>query len=166
MGTPHHSLTITCFVNRFFCSTTPQTTHLQLASIYKVKRKIHSLELRSAPGNDGITPLIYAISPEKPLLIWQSYSNNSCGWDTSPPPGRGLKLSPSLNPINLSSTLTHMAHQSSQHTRKIIRTHISCPADVLSQPTTPLTTRTIRIPQKTLHCLTTRSDLWLLFQRL
>ena len=58
MGTPHHTTTITRFVNRFFRNTTPHTSPLQLTTIYEVKRKIPSLKLRSAPGKDGITPLM------------------------------------------------------------------------------------------------------------
>jgi len=57
MGTPHHSTTITRFVEQFFCNTTPHTS-LHFMNIYEVKRKIFSLKLRSAPGNDGITPLM------------------------------------------------------------------------------------------------------------
>jgi protoheme ferro-lyase len=56
MSTPHHTTTITRFVDRFFRDTYPHTTPLQLTDIYKVKQKILSLKLRSAPGNDGITP--------------------------------------------------------------------------------------------------------------
>jgi hypothetical protein len=58
MGTPHHSTTITRFVERFYRNTTPHTFHLHFTNIYEVKRKIFSLKLRSAPGNDGITPLM------------------------------------------------------------------------------------------------------------
>ena len=57
MGTPHYS-TITCFVERFFCNTTPHTSPLHFTNTYKVKKKIFSLKLWSAPGNNGITPLM------------------------------------------------------------------------------------------------------------
>jgi len=58
MGTPHHSITITRSVDRFFRNTIPNNSPLHLTNIYEVKRKILSLKLRSTPGNDGITPLI------------------------------------------------------------------------------------------------------------
>ena len=56
MGTPHHTTTITRFIDRLFRNTTPQTSPLQLSNIYEVKRKILSLKFRSAPGNNGISP--------------------------------------------------------------------------------------------------------------
>jgi hypothetical protein len=56
MGTPHHTTTITRFVERFFRNTTPHTFPLQLTNIYEVKRKLLTLKLRSAPGK--ITPLM------------------------------------------------------------------------------------------------------------
>jgi hypothetical protein len=56
MGTPHHTTTITRFVDRFFSNTTPHTSPLQLTNIYEVKQKILSLKLPSAPGNNGVTP--------------------------------------------------------------------------------------------------------------
>jgi len=58
MGIPHHSTTITRFEERFFRNFTPHTSPLHFTNIYEVKRKIFSLKLRSAPGNDGITPLM------------------------------------------------------------------------------------------------------------
>jgi len=58
IGTPHHSITITRFVDRFFRNTIPYTSALHLTNIYEVKRKILSLKLRSAPGSDRITPLM------------------------------------------------------------------------------------------------------------
>jgi len=58
MGTPHHSITITRFVDRFLRNTIPHTSPLHLTNIYEVKQKILSLKLRSAPGNDGITHLM------------------------------------------------------------------------------------------------------------
>jgi len=68
MGTPHHTTTITRFVDRFFCNTTPHTSPLQLTNIYEVKRKILSLKLRSAPGKDGITPLMLRHLSRKTLI--------------------------------------------------------------------------------------------------
>ena len=58
MGTPHHSITIPRFVNRFFLNTIPHTPLLHRTNIYEVKRKILPLKLPSAPGKDGITPLM------------------------------------------------------------------------------------------------------------
>ena len=46
-------------VDKFFRSTTPHPhPPIQLTNVYEVKRKILSLKLRSAPGIDGITPLM------------------------------------------------------------------------------------------------------------
>ena len=67
MGTPHYTTTITRFVDRFFRNTTPHTSPLQLTNIYKVKRNILSLKLWSAPGNDGITPLMLGHLSRKTL---------------------------------------------------------------------------------------------------
>jgi len=67
MGTPHHSITITCHVDRFFRNTIPQTLLLHPTNIHEIKRKKLSLKLRSAPGNDGITPLMLRHLSRKPL---------------------------------------------------------------------------------------------------
>jgi len=78
MGTPHYTTTITRFIDRFFRNTTP----LQLTNIYEVKRKILSLKLRSAPGNDGVTPMMLRHLSRKALthltqlfnhLLWLGY---------------------------------------------------------------------------------------------
>ena len=58
LGTPHHSAAITRYVDKFFRTTTPHAAPLNLTNVYEVKRKILSLKLRSAPGEDGITPLM------------------------------------------------------------------------------------------------------------
>jgi len=58
MGTPHHSITTTSFVDRFFRNIIPQTPPLHLTNIHKIKRKKLSPKHRSAPRNDGITPLM------------------------------------------------------------------------------------------------------------
>ena len=91
---PHH------FVDRFFRNTTPHTSPLQLTNIYEVKRKILSLKLRSAPGNDGITPLMLRHPSTKPSPISLLFLTTSYGWDTFPPAGREAKSCPSLNPTN------------------------------------------------------------------
>ena len=67
MGTPHYTTTITRFVDRFFCIATPHTSPLQLTNIYEVKWKIFSMKLRSAPGNDRITPLMLCRLSRKTL---------------------------------------------------------------------------------------------------
>ena len=59
MGTNNHSsLAVTRYVNRFFLSTSPQTSPLQLTNPYEVRRKILLLKIRAAPGEDRITPLM------------------------------------------------------------------------------------------------------------
>jgi hypothetical protein len=72
MGTPHYTTTITRFIDRFFRNTTP----LQLTNIYEVKRKILSLKLRSAPGNDGITPMmLYHLSRKALTHLTQLFNH-------------------------------------------------------------------------------------------
>ena len=58
MVTHHHTTTINRFVDRFFRNTTPHNSPLQLTNIYEVKWEILSLNPRSVPGNEGITPLV------------------------------------------------------------------------------------------------------------
>ena len=56
LGTPTHSTKITRFVDRFFQSTIPHNSFLQLTNVYEIKHRIASLKPRAAPGDDGITP--------------------------------------------------------------------------------------------------------------
>jgi len=58
MGTNNHSLAVARYVNRFFRSTTPQTSQPQFTNHYEVRRKILSLKPRTAPGEEGITYLM------------------------------------------------------------------------------------------------------------
>jgi hypothetical protein len=58
MGTNNNSLAVTRYVNRFFRSTTPQTSQPQFTNYYKVRCKILSLKPQTAPGKDGITSLM------------------------------------------------------------------------------------------------------------
>jgi hypothetical protein len=58
LGTPHHTVKITQFIDRFFQGTILHTPPLQLTNIYEIKHKLRSLKLRAAPGDDGITPLM------------------------------------------------------------------------------------------------------------
>jgi hypothetical protein len=58
MGTNNHSLAVTHYVNRFFRSTTPQTSQPQFTNYYEVRRKILSHKPRAAPGEDGIMSLM------------------------------------------------------------------------------------------------------------
>jgi len=117
MGTPHHTTTITHFVDRFFHNTTPHTSPLQLTNIYEVKRKILSVKLWSALGNDGITPLMPCYLSHKTLthltrllnhLLWLGYFP-TC-WKRAkvipiPKPNKPGTDPNSYRPISLLSTL-------------------------------------------------------------
>ena len=70
MGTNNHSsLAVTRYVNRFFLSTSPQTSPLQLTNPYEVRRKILLLKIRAAPGEDRIKPLMLRHLSKKALTF-------------------------------------------------------------------------------------------------
>jgi len=117
MGTPLHSITITRFVNRFFRNTIPHTPPLHLTNIYEVKRKILSLKLRSASGNDGINPLMLRHLSRKTLTHLTYLFNHlrrlghfpTC-WKRAkvvpiPKPNKPGNYPKSYRPISLLSTL-------------------------------------------------------------
>jgi hypothetical protein len=56
MGTPHHTTTITRFVDRFFRNTTPHTFPLQLTNIYEVKQKNTLLKIPVSARKRGNHP--------------------------------------------------------------------------------------------------------------
>ena len=116
-GTPHHTTTITRFVDRFFRNTTPHTSHLQLTNIYEVEQKILSLKLRSAPGNDRITPLMLRHVSRKALTHLTHLFNHLLRLGYFPTNWKRAKVVPipkpnkpgtdpnSYRPISLLSTL-------------------------------------------------------------
>jgi len=76
MGTNNHSLAVTRYVNRFFCSTTPQTPQIQLTNPYEVRRKILLLKPRAAPGEDGIMSVMLRHLSRKALTFLTQIFNH------------------------------------------------------------------------------------------
>jgi hypothetical protein len=106
MGTPHYTTTITRFVDRFFRITTLHTSPLKLTNIYEVKRKILSLKLRSAPGNDGITPLMLRHLSRKTVTHLFHLFSHLLRLGYFPTCWKRAKFVPSENPTNQALILT------------------------------------------------------------
>jgi hypothetical protein len=66
LGTPHHSIKITRFVDRDFQGTTPLTPSLQFTNIYEMKRRITSLKPGAAQEAMELPHRFYVIFPAKP----------------------------------------------------------------------------------------------------
>ena len=85
-------------VERFFQNTTPHTPPLQLTNIYELKRKISSLQIRSAPGDDGITSLMLRNLSQKALCHLTHLFNHILRLQHFPNSWKNAKVVPILKP--------------------------------------------------------------------
>jgi hypothetical protein len=76
MGKNNHFLAVTCYVNRFFHSSSLQTPPLQLTNPYEVRRKILLLKIWAAPGEDTIMPLMLQNLSKKALTFLTQILNH------------------------------------------------------------------------------------------